>query len=423
METVKISTACGEIIGEKTDYGAVFRGVRYATAKRFEKPVEITAWEAEYRAMKVGACCPQSRAFTDESKSKNPFYHKEFREGLSFQYDEDCLFLNIFSPNTEDSPAFSMESEGTKIQGCPVVIYIHGGNFVKGSGDERPFDGEAYCRRGMVFVTINYRLNVFGFYADGKYCKGNLGLYDQVCAVNWVRRNIASFGGNPENITLMGQSAGAMSVQSLLSSPYFAGKIKNAIMLSGGGIRKWILPERSANSKFWDTVMKKSGVQTFEEFQTLSAQKVFEAWQSAPVVSQQFATAPVWDDDLLPKDRKIKPVPCIMGIVEKDIFPFELFAMAKRYAKICQKGDVPCYIYRFCHNLPGDDKGTFHSADLWYALGSCKHAWRSFTEADEKLSDEMVDRFVSFIKTGSPEVSGKERWNLYRKKKDLKIFK
>lgn len=416
METVKITTPCGEIIGEKTNYGAVFRGVRYATAKRFEIPQEITAWDGEYWAMKVGPCCPQSRAYTDESQSKNPFYHKEFREGLNFQYDEDCLFLNIFSP---------AKTEGCSAQtrGSPVVIYIHGGNFVKGSGDEKPFDGEAYCRRGVAFITINYRLNVFGFYADGKNCKGNLGLYDQLCAINWVRRNIASFGGDPENITLMGQSAGAMSVQSLLSSPQLAGKIKRAIMLSGGGIRKLMLPERNINVKFWDTVRKNSEAQTFQEFQTLPAQKIFEAWQSAPMIAQQFATAPVWDGDLLPKGREIQPVPCILGMVEKDIFPFELFAMAKRYAKICKKGDVPCYIYRFCHNLPGDDKGTFHSADLWYALGSCKHAWRPFTEADEKLSEEMVDRFVAFIQTGSPEVSNGEPWKPYRTKKDLKVFK
>lgn len=218
MQTKTVITPCGSIVGCVTDYGASFRGVKYATAKRFEKPVLITKYDTEQIALEQGVCCPQMRAYWNE---EHRFYYQEFRKGKSFKYSEDCLILDIHVPSDAHD--------------CPVIVFIHGGSFTGGSINEMQFDGSAYTKRGVIFVAINYRLNVFGFFADNEHCGGNLGLYDQYTAIEWVRQNIASFGGNPDNITLMGQSAGAMSIQTLICSDKLKGKVKGAIMLSGGG--------------------------------------------------------------------------------------------------------------------------------------------------------------------------------------------
>ena len=214
MQTKTVITPCGSIVGCVTDYGASFRGVKYATAKRFEKPVLITKYDTEQIALEQGVCCPQMRAYWNE---EHRFYYQEFRKGKSFKYSEDCLILDIHVPSDAHD--------------CPVIVFIHGGSFTGGSINEMQFDGSAYTKRGVIFVAINYRLNVFGFFADNEHCGGNLGLYDQYTAIEWVRQNIASFGGNPDNITLMGQSAGAMSIQTLICSDKLKGKVKGAITL------------------------------------------------------------------------------------------------------------------------------------------------------------------------------------------------
>ena len=409
QNNVSVTTPCGNVIGEATPYGAAFRGIRYGVANRFEKPSEITEWQGDYSAREFGACCPQARAYSDESKLKNTFYYKEFREGLSFTYSEDCLFLNIYTPHDAKN--------------CPVILYFHGGSFTRGSADERPFDGEEYAKRGVIFVTVNYRLNVFGFYADGKSCKGNLGLYDQLCATNWIKHNIAAFGGDANSVILMGQSAGAMSVCDLVSSPILDGKIKGAIMLSGGGIRRILLPKRKPNTKYWNSVVKMSGAKSFEQFKQLPAKQVFEAWQHSGMLSSLFATAPVIDNELVFANGEDKyGVPCIIGSLKKDMVPSELRAMARRYVRKLKKQGKPCYVFQFVHNLPGDDKGTFHSADLWYAIGAMKNSWRPFGKRDRELSCEMIDRFVEFAKTCNPNINGAKKWNAYSSKKDTLIF-
>ena len=405
MLTDIVDTKCGRIVGLKREHDNAFLGIRYATAERFSAPKTVKSWEGVYEATKFGSCCPQQRAYFDEAAFKNPFYYKEFRQGLEFSYDEDCLFLNIFAPK--------------KAVNAPVVIYIHGGNFTKGSGDEKPFDGEEYAKRGVIFVSLNYRLNVFGFFADGQNARGNFALYDQLAAIDWIRENIAAFGGNPDAITLMGQSAGAMSVQSLICSRLAKGKIKRAIMLSGGGVRKLILKEKKPNEKFWRGVMKKSGAKSFDEFKRMHAKDVYLAWQNSSPVKSLFATAPTVDGKIISRASDTPSVPCIIGRVKKDMFPPELAAMGRRYAKVQSKNNVPCYLYEFSHPLKGDDRGTFHSADLWFAVGALKRSWRPFDKEDYDLSSEMIDRFCAFIGGDSPNSPKYKRvWKAYKDKDD-----
>ena len=155
-----------------------------------------------------------------------PFYYHEFREGLDYTYSEDCQYLNIWAPDNAEK--------------APVIVYIHGGAFLSGSGWDKVFDEPVWPRRGVIGVTLNYRLGLFGYaclpeLADEAGHTGNYGLYDQLCALQWVHDNIAAFGGDPDNITVMGQSAGAHSVQMLCSTKAAQGLIAKAVMSSGAG--------------------------------------------------------------------------------------------------------------------------------------------------------------------------------------------
>ena len=249
-----IETPCGNLTGLESDNIRVFRGIRYARADRWELPKAVKHWDGEYDATEFGACCYQHRAF-DEDAVVNPFYHREFRVGDSFDYSEDCLFLNIWTPAVKP---------GEKL---PVLFFIHGGSFTGGCGHESVMRGNALCSEDVVLVTINYRLGPYGFAShpdlsvDG-IC-GNYGLYDQLEALRWVRRNIDAFGGDPEKICLMGQSAGAMSVTDLCISPLTLGLVKGAIMMSGAGVLHGAirprLPEETRG--FWDAVCRAAGAE------------------------------------------------------------------------------------------------------------------------------------------------------------------
>ena len=404
METKIVSTPCGNVVGRVTPYGACFRGVEYAKAKRFEMPKEVTAYSGDFDATEQGVCCPQMRAYWNE---EHRFYYQEFRKGKTFKYSEDCLILDIHTP--------------ADAHDCPVIVFIHGGSFTGGSVNEMQFDGSAYTKRGVIFVAINYRLNVFGFFVDGENCKGNLGLYDQYTAIEWVRHNIASFGGNPDDITLMGQSAGAMSIQTLICSPMLKGKIKGAIMLSGGGKRGAMLPLSKPNTRYWKKVVKASGAKSFDEFKNMPTEKVWTTWKTKFALGKALCTKPVIDGKLVTDATYTTDVPIIFGTVKKDLLPPILNRMARAYARKQKRKNTPCYVFSLTHLLPPDN-ASFHSCDLWYALGSLGKSLRPFTAEDYALSDEMVDRFSAFAKTCNPNIDGKEQWKTYSSKSDIKVF-
>ena len=248
-----INTPCGQIKGAKTSIDGVyvFKGIKYATAKRFEYPKEITSWEGVYEAIEYGDCCYQPRSFYDESKiEKKKFYYNEFRKGEKYTYSEDCLFLNIWVPDNFN--------ESSKL---PVIFYIHGGGFTGGCGFELNFKEPLWPKNGVIAVTINYRLGPLGFInlpelKEEAGISGNYGLYDQLTAIKWVKHNIEAFGGDSNNITIMGQSAGAMSVQEHCLSPLSKGLFNKAIMLSGGGVSSLLSNAPSEKSySFWQDIM------------------------------------------------------------------------------------------------------------------------------------------------------------------------
>ena len=407
-----INTPCGAVRGTRSGVSGIvaYKGIRYATAGRFEYPTEVTHWDGVYEATEYGACSYQPRAFYSEANvPKKQFYYKEFREGDKYTYSEDCLFLNVFAPE--------------KVTGkMPVIVYIHGGGFTGGCGHEKHFDGPVWPNKGVIGVTLNYRLGPLGFAVLPELKMeagrtGNYGLYDQLTAIKWVKHNIAAFGGDPDNITIMGQSAGAMSVQQHCLSPLSKGLFHKAVMSSGGGVNKVLSashPEKGY--AFWKEVMKVVGAKNLKEFRQVPVADIFMAWQDLMKKMKGGFCMPYIDGrlvvgkaaDLVEQGRHHK-IPYMIGSTSHDMMPPILYSMAKGW---CDKQETPAYSWYFERMLPGDNHGAWHSSDLWYWFGTLENGWRPFGDKDHDLSDLMTDYLTNFAKTGDPNGEGLPAWEI-----------
>lgn len=410
-----VMTPCGEIRGTGCRWKGVtaYKGIRYARAERFAYPEAVTHWDGVYDATQYGNCSYQPRAFYNEAEiPEKAFYYHEFREGESYTYSEDCLFLNIWTP------------EGAK--DLPVLFYIHGGGFTGGCGHEKHFDGPVWASKGVIAVTINYRLGPLGFACLPELEKeaghtGNYGLYDQLTALQWVHDNIAAFGGDPDNITVMGQSAGAMSVQQLVLSPLTKGLISKAVMSSGGGISALMGNTAPAEKQFgfWKEVMQKAGCAALEELRTLEVRKLFEAWQEVKKAQKTpMSCVPCVDGRMLlrPAADAVKAgeqheIPYLIGSTSEDIAPPIVHKMAKKWCRLqADQGKKPGYAWFFDRRLPGDGNGAWHSSDLWYWFGTLENCWRPMEEKDRSLSALMTDYLINFAKTGDPNAENLPHW-------------
>jgi len=409
----------GKVIGVPTPTKGViaYKGIPFAAPPvgdlRWKEPQAVVLWEGIKLADKYGDAAEQ---VTWDPQS---FYGKEWRASGSVPFSENCLYLNIWTP-----------AAGQKNKKLPVAMWIHGGGYREGFAFEPEMDGgEEWASRGVILVSVTYRLGIIGFFthpllsAESPHgVSGNYGLMDQIAAIKWIHNNIGQFGGDPNNITIFGQSAGAGSVQALCASPLSKNLISHAISMSGGGLSEFRLgggpldTVQIANKDMMDyfkkTTLKDMRALSFEELLQMSkeyteATKKRIFW--APVVDN-YVSKGTFNEEA--KAGKIADIPYMFGYTLND-----LFDMAKPVQDFCalraEKSTKPAYGYLFARQLPGDSSGAFHSSDLWYVFHSFKYSWRPFTTGDHALSKQMVDYWTNFAKFGDPNGNEKGVWTPY----------
>ena len=403
----------------------VYRGIPFAAPPvgdlRWKEPQPVIPWEGVKVADTFGPGAVQAK-----HDSSNPWTSEFYWEDPEFS--EDCLYLNVWTP-----------APGKPDKKLPVAMWIHGGAYTGGWGYEPEFDGKVWAEKGVVLVTINYRLGIFGFLvhplltAESPHqVSGNYGLLDQIAALKWVHANIAAFGGDPDNITILGQSAGAGSVKTLVSSPLTGNLVKKAIIQSGGGVNAApagapapVQPAASlalignATKELFDW----AGYDTLEKMRGASTEAIFtlaDRYAAETGAPFRLAARPVVDGyvstesfDAAAREGRIKDIPYMIGYTRDDMGNPE--EGIRRFCDLRNAAGKPVYAYQFAHALPDDEagshdmKGAFHSSELWYMFKSLDRGDRPFTQADWDLAEHVVSCWTNFAKTGDPGLG----WNPY----------
>ena len=439
MVNEMIQTKYGALRGVKKDGYSLFAGVPYAKAPvgelRWKAPEKPESWEGEREAVKFPHIAWQNPQTPPAPGMPGINYYQEFYSNPEDipERDEDCLYLNIWVPDeTVEKP------EG----GFPVAFWIHGGAFMGGYGSEKEFDGETYAKNGVILVTVNYRLGALGFLylpelaqEDKNGSSGNYGILDQIAALRWVKENIAAFGGNPEKVTIMGQSAGAMSVQTIVCSPLSEGLLMGAVMQSGGGLYNHIFHGLSIEeaAEAGKRFMEIAGAESLADLRKIPAEelvavngKLMMEWMMA---GKGFPFSPVIDGYLLKKGYdetiaagEIPDIHYLLGSCGDDIWCRPEDTAAGIYSSLYYgcinwslaeqlHGRAPAYVYYFDRKLPGNEDGAFHSAELWYTFHTLSRCWRPMEERDYVLADAMSGYWANFVKTGDPNGEGLPQWN------------
>ena len=392
----------------------VFKGIPYAAPPvgdlRWQAPQPVKPWEG------VRTCDTFGPIAWQPGNAPGTFYGDEFYWEGTPEPSEDCLYLNVWAPT---------KTVGKPEAGLPVALWIHGGAFMNGYGYEVTMDGDEWAKRGVILVTINYRLGTFGFLSHPELTaeqgrSGNYGMMDQIAALQWVHDNIAAFGGDPSRVTVFGQSAGAMSVKNILASPCSRGLLAGAIIQSGGGIGlRSLSPTGGIPQSFYDeqgkAIMDHSGLTDLSLMREASAETVFAAsgkysadgkgWvMLSPHIDGKVLTE---DFDQALYDGSLAPVPILIGY-NKDDMGMLAGEPVDRFCAVRDSLGFPVYEYEFLRELPTDEahpksaSGAFHSAELWYMFGTLSRSWRPFTEADYALSERMLDAWTAFCRDGNP---------------------
>lgn len=445
-------TANGIVEGTVEKSGILsFKGIPYAAPPvgdlRWKAPQPASNWDGVRKAASFGPRAMQPPIFGD----------MVFRsDGMS----EDCLYLNVWTPAKKAAERF------------PVLVYFYGGGLVAGDGSEPRYDGENMARKGIVTLTVNYRLGVFGFLShpgltaeSPVHASGNYGFLDQAAALKWVWENIAAFGGDPERITIAGESAGSISVSALMASPLSRTLIAGAIGESGSLLGTLPAVPLSNGESTGKQFAESVNASSLADLRALPAEKILEA----ATKFGPFRISPVIDGYFLPESvyniyaaGKQSHVPLLAGwnseesnyrgILENQPPTKENFAKAvqrlygEKAAQVLETyqaatdaaveqvaGDLasdrfigfstwkwidqqaktstkPVYRYLYSRPRPGA-KGAVHSAEIEYALGNLAtnkvFAW---TPDDYKVSAILQDYFANFIKKGNPNGKGLPEW-------------
>ncbi|TFW15682.1 carboxylesterase/lipase family protein [Duganella callida] len=443
----RATTATGVVEGVAEATGVKsYKGIPFATAPvgalRWKAPQAPKKWKGVRKADHFAARCMQLPLFSD----------MVFRsDGVS----EDCLYLNVWTP---------AKSPREKL---PVLVYFYGGGFQAGDGSEPRYDGESMAAKGIVTLTVNYRMNIFGFLAHPEltsesphHASGNYGLMDQAAALQWVKKNIAAFGGDPARVTIAGESAGSYSVSAQMINPQARGLFAAAIGESGSLLSQMPPPPLSATEKAGAEFAQSIGKPTLAELRAMPAQDLLDATKTAKArffASQDGYVIARTPAAMYAAGEQAK-VPLLAGwngqeghykqiLGDAEPTP-ENFATAlqKLYgdqagaARQAYSGDVkqaatelasdrfigygtwkwidthartsgkPVYRYYYVRPRPGQD-GARHSVEIEYAMGNLDtntvYAW---TPEDHALSKQMQEYFANFIKTGNPNGAGLPEW-------------
>lgn len=416
----------------------VYRGIPYAAPPigdlRWKAPQPVVAWQGVKIADTFGHPGYQAVHYPGG-------YATEWGYGDEAPYSEDCLYLNVWT-----------KAPGEIDKKLPVALWIHGGGYREGWGSEPEFDGQEWASKDVVLVSINYRLGVFGFLthpdlsAESPYgVSGNYGILDQIESLKWIRKNIAQFGGDPNNVTIFGQSAGAGSVKTLCESPLAKGYFQKAVIMSGGGINipateetkavpamptrplfggPQTLKEAELETK---KVMDWAGFTDLEKMRKASTEMIYTVGNFYNAISgdRAFITArPMIDGyvslksfDDATRDGSIADVPYMIGYTLHD-----MGSMAPGIAEFCKvraEQGRKAWAYEFARPLPDDGshpevtarlKGAFHSSDLWFVFKSLKHCWRPWTQGDWDLSEKMLTAWTNFAKYSNPNGAEDGEW-------------
>ena len=393
----------GKIEGMLTESAdvSVFKGIPFAAPPvgelRWKKPQPVIPWEGVMMADRYKKICPQVLTRPIES------YPERYRS-LYTEHDEDCLYLNVWAPT---------ETIGKPDAKLPVMFWIHGGAYKTGSGITMSTDGVAWAKHGVILVTINYRLNILGFLDHPELTKeqgssGNYGLYDQVAALKWTYENIAKFGGDPDNITIAGQSAGAGSVKSLTISPLAKPYIAKAIIESGGGLsenpqaRRPVMTQANYDER-GERYMKSGGFDNLKKMRAASYSDMIsnctETFSGSPhpdgvILTEGFDQAAV--------DGTIADIPFLIGYNDADLAgmvgePVHRFCRAR--SELSKK---PVYEYEF-RRTPGKSGGCPHSGELIYVFKTLDRRDNGdVPQVDYDLSEQVVTWWTDFCKGKAP---------------------
>lgn len=426
--------------GEHKDV-RVFRGIPYAAPPvddfRFREPQPVARWAGVHNARQFGPRCMQT----------NVAGKLDFR---STTMSEDCLYLNVWT---------SANGAGAK---QPVLVYFHGGAFVSGDGSEPRYDGAQLASRGIVAVTVNYRLGAFGFLAppgaaseSSHGTAGNYGLLDQVAALRWVRDNIAQFGGDPSKVTIAGNSAGSVAVSAHMASPLSRGLFARAIGQSGAAFAPNAMWTREEAERATNEFSARVGASSLQQLRSLPArtlltaaaqpQRSYEPMTFRPSIDGYFLTetpeqvfarggqtqvplmlgsnaheavshAPVDEHRLLPLNEKLAR---FRDQIDEVLAHYpgnaNVSQSTQRWMDLHrQTGQAPIFYYRYTQQLPAETEtpagpvappmlGVAHDAQVPYALGNLDSLRRFGWKAADYDVSRIFSRYLEqFVKTGDP---------------------
>ncbi len=397
---IRIRVHEGVVVGTTANGVASFKGIPYAAAPvgalRWALPQPPVAWQAERPATAFGASCMQS----EPPRNVPP-------DGPAAKLSEDCLYLNVWAPE--------------KAKQAPVMVWIHGGGNVSGSSADRYTDGAAFARDGVVLVSMNYRLGEFGF--RGKDGHANFGLWDQIAALHWVRDNAAAFGGDPDNVTVFGESSGAGDILALMTAPPARGLFQRAIAESPGG--GWSAPAALADAEpetHWGPVV--------------DGQLLMQTRMSA-FAQQHVAVLPLiigtndQEGSLLGPDAKaegmftqlnaadLEQLKALYGAQSGDDNALARLLLrdgyfagpARAVATAAARAGAPVYLYRFAYVmnvLRGRRAGAHHGSEIPFVFENWPTSFLS--DADQRVGRALHDCWIAFARSGRPDCADAPGW-------------